>query len=158
MMHRNEFIPATVEVFVRSLSPDGSPEQRPIFDQLNHLSREGVIDYWTVHVVGEKVCPDTAKATEPGQFICARIHQFKEWAERNSMSFGRFFEQRSVSSEMTGEAYETMVLPSLALAEFDEQETLRFVSPCIDGETQHTPMSRLKRIVRKGGKDTELVV
>lgn len=157
-MDRNEFTPSTVEVYVRSLSPGGSPEQRPIFDQLNQLSRADVIDYWTVHVVGEKVCPDTATATEPGQFICARIQQFKEWAERNGKSFGRFFEQRPVSSEITGDSYETMVLPSVALAEFDEQETLRFVSPCFDGETEHTPMSRLKRIVREGDRDTELVV
>ena len=157
-MDRNEFIPSTVEVYVRSLSPDGSPDQRQIFDQLNRLSRKGVIDYWTVHVVGAKVCPDTAAATEPGRFICARIQQFKEWAERNGMSFGRFFEQRPVSSEITGETHETVVLPSVTLAEFDEQDALRFVSPCFDEEIEHTPMNRLKRIVSKGDKDTELVV
>lgn len=157
-MNRTEYTTDTVEAYVRSLSPDCSPQQRSIFEQLNQLSMEGVIDYWTVHVVGDNVCPDTAKVTQPGQFICARIQQFKDWAERNDVSFGRFFEQRQVSSEITGEAYETMVLPSVTLAEFDVQDTLRFVSPCFDGETQHTPMSRLERIVSEGGKDARLIV
>lgn len=157
-MNRAEYTTDTVEVYVRSLSPDCSPQQRPIFDQLNQLSREGVIDYWTVYVVGEKVCPETANVTQPGQFICARIEQFKDWAERNGVSFGRFFEQRPVSSEITGEAFETMVLPSVTLAEYDEQDTLRFVSPCFDGETQYTPMSRIERIVDTRGKDTGLIV
>lgn len=157
-MNRDHYPPATVEVYVRSLSPEGSPQQQPIFEQLNRLSNEGAIDYWTVHVVGEKVCPDTATATEPGQFICARIQQFKQWADRDGMSFGTFFEKREVSSELSGEEYETMALPSVTLAEFDEADSLRFVSPSFDGETRHTPMERLERLVEAANADAELTV
>ena len=155
-MNRDLRPPDTVEAYVRSLSPEGSPKQRSIFDQLNQLSREGVIDYWTVHVVGDAVCPDTAEATEPGRFICARIQQFKEWADSNDVSFGEFFEHRQVSSDLAGEEYETIALPSVTLAEFDEDDTLQFVAPCFDGETRHTPMDRLERIVEAGREDTEL--
>lgn len=155
-MDRDESTPTTVEAFVRSLSPESSPQQQTVFDRLDRLSREGVIDYWTVHVVGEKVCPDTATSTKPGRFICGRIRQFKDWAERRGVSFGRFFERRAVSSEMTGEEYETMVLPSVTLAEFDEGDTLSFVSPCFDGETQHTPLGRLETLMTRGDADAEL--
>lgn len=156
MMDRDHSAPDTVEVYVRSLSPDGSPQQQQIFDHLNRLSMQGAIDYWTVHVVGNEVCPDTATSTRPGYFICDRIQQFNAWAERNEMSFGRFFERRQVKSEITGDAYETMILPSVTLAEFDEHGTVRFVTPSFDDGTQHTPMSRLDEMVAERA-DTERV-
>lgn len=157
-MERDHSVPATVEVYVRSLSPEGTPEQQALFDQLDTISGQGVIDYWTVHVVGKEVCPDTATGTQPGQFICERIQQFKEWAEQNDMSFGSFFEQKQVTSEITDEAYETMDIPTVTLAEFDDRGTLQFVTPCSDGETHHTPASRLDELMDRGGDDTELAV
>lgn len=150
--------PDTIEAYVRSLSPEGSPHQGPIFEQLDRLSGDGLIDYWTVHVVGDRVCPDTASSTQPGQFICDRIQQFTDWADQHEVSFGRYFERRTVSSELTGEEYETMVLPTVTLAEFDEDDSLRFVSPCFDGETQHTPMDRLERLLEVDAEDRELLV
>lgn len=157
-MNRDDSPPETIEVYVRSLSPEGSPQQGSIFEGLDRLSGEGLIDYWTVHVVGDTVCPDTASSTQPGQFICDRIRQFTEWADEHGMSFGRYFERRSVASELTGEAYETMVLPTVTLAEFDGDDALRFVSPCFDGETQHTPMDRLEELLAADAADRELVV
>lgn len=150
--------PETIEAHVRSLSPEGSPQQGPIFEGLDRLSGEGLIDYWTVHVVGDTVCPDTASSTQPGQFICDRIRQFREWADRQGVSFGRYFERRTVDSELTGEEYETMVLPTVTLAEFDGDDSLRFVSPCFDGETQHTPMDRLEQLLAADAEDPELTV
>lgn len=157
-MERDTSIPATVEVYVRSLSPEGASQQQALFDQLNSLSMTGIIDYWTVHVVGKEVCPDTARTTDPGQFICERIQEFKTWAERNDMSFGAFFERRRVTSHLTGEEYETMVIPSVTLAEFDDQGTLQFVAPSFDGETHHTPASRLDELVDGRGDESELAV
>lgn len=156
-MDRDESPPDTIEAYVRSLSPEGSPQQGPIFERLNRLSGEGLIDYWTVHVVGDTVCPDTAASTQPGQFICNRIQQFTEWADEQEVSFGRYFERRTVSSELTGEEYETMVLPTVTLAEFDEDDSLRFVSPCFDGETQRTPMDRLEQLLAGDAEDRELI-
>lgn len=154
-MERDLSAPATVEVYVRSLSPNGSPQQQPLFDRLNKLSMEGVVDLWTVHVVGEEVCLDTAKATRPGRFICDRIQQFKAWARRNDMSFGAFFEQKQATSQFTGEAYERMVFPSVTLAEFDEQDTLQFVAPSSDEEIHHTPATRLDEWVDGRGENAE---
>jgi hypothetical protein len=151
-------VPATVEVYVRSLSPDGSPTQQALFDQLNALSREGVIDYWTVHVVGKEVCPETATSTEPGQFICERIQQFKEWAAEEDVSFGSFFERRRVSSEMTGEEYDTVVLPSVTLAEFDREGALQFVTPCFVEGQQVTPSARLDELLEGSDDDAELAM
>lgn len=155
-MVRDRAVPDTVEVYVRSLSPEGTPQQQAIFDRLNALSMEGVIDYWTVHVVGKEVCPETATSTDPGQFICERIHQFKSWAEDDDVSFGSFFERRRVSSEMTGEEYDTVDIPSVTLAEFDREGTLLFVTPCFDGERQLTPETRLDELVASLDDDREL--
>lgn len=155
-MERDRTRPDTVEVYVRSLSPEGTPQQQAIFDRLNALSMEGEIDYWTVHVVGKEVCPETATSTEPGQFICDRIQQFKAWGEDNDVSFGSFFERRRVSSKMTGEEYETVDIPSVTLAEFDREGTLQFVTPCFDEERQLTPATRLDELVAGSGDDAEL--
>lgn len=153
-MVRDQVLPETIEVYVRSLSPHGSPQQQALFEQLDTLSQEGVIDYWTVHVVGDEVCPDTATETKLGRFICKRIQEFTAWAERNDMSFGSFFEQRQVTSQITREGYETMVLPSVTLAEYDEQGTLQFVTPSFDGETHHTPATRLDGLLDGSKEDT----
>lgn len=157
-MERDTSLPANVEVYVRSLSPEGAPEQHALFDRLNTLSMAGVIDYWTVHVVGKEVCPDIATATDPGQFICERIQEFNAWAERNDMSLGAFFERRPVTSQITDEEYEAMVIPSVTLAEFDDEGTLQFVAPSFDGETQHTPATRLDELVGGRGDESDLAV
>lgn len=154
-MVRDRTEPDRVEVYVRSLSPEGTPQQQAIFDRLDALSAEGVIDYWTVHVVGKEVCPETATSTEPGQLICERIEQFKDWADDEDVSFGPFFERRRVSSELTDESYETMVLPSLTLAEFDSDDTLQFVTPCFRDEGQLTPANRLEELGEKDWDDAE---
>lgn len=156
-MVRDRAVPDTVEVYVRSLSPEGTPQQQAIFDRLNALSMEGEIDYWTVHVVGKEVCPETATSTDPGQFICERIQQFKAWGEDNDVSFGSFFERRRVSSELTGDEYETVDIPSVTLAEFDREGTLQFVTPSFEGETHHTPEGRLDELVEELDDDRELV-
>ncbi|QLD90354.1 hypothetical protein HWV07_15445 [Natronomonas salina] len=157
-MERHPTDPATVEVYVRSLSPNEMPQQQALFEQLNRLSTRGIIDYWTVHVVGKEVCPETATETRPGRIICDRIQQFKAWAEQNDMSFGKFFEQRPVTSQMTGEEYETMVLPSVTLAEFDEEGTLQFVTPSFEGETHYTPATRLEELADGRGEESEFAV
>lgn len=155
-MPRDRAVPDTVEVYVRSLSPEGTPQQQAIFDRLDALSAEGVIDYWTVHVVGREVCPETATSTGPGQFICERIRQFKAWADDAGVSFGSFFERREVSSEMTGEEYDTVDIPSVTVAEFDREGSLQFVTPCFDGERQLTPEARLDELVDASADDAEL--
>ena len=155
-MVRDRTVPDKVEVYVRSLSPEGTPQQQALFDRLNALSMEGVIDYWTVHVVGKEVCPETASSTEPGQFICERIQQFKAWAEDNDVSFGSFFERRRVNSKMTGEEYTTVDIPSVTLAEFDRAGTLQFVTPCFHEGRQLTPESRLDELMEASGDDAEL--
>lgn len=157
-MQRDISVPATVEVYVRSLSPAGAPQQQALFDHLDALSMDGAISYWTVHVVGKEVCPDTATTTSPGRFICERIREFRAWAERNDMSLGSFFERRPVTSEITGEEYESMVIPTVTLAEFDEQDALQFVAPSFDGNNHHTPASRLEALMDARGEEDELAV
>lgn len=157
-MQRDISLPATVEVYVRSLSPAGAPQQQALFDELDALSMDGAIAYWTVHVVGKEVCPDTATATDPGQFICERIQEFTAWAERNDVSFGPFFERRLVTSDITGEEYESMVIPTVTLAEFDDRDTLQFVAPSFDGNVHHTPATRLEALMDARGEDDELAV
>lgn len=133
-------------MYVRSLSPAGNPRQQELVDRLDGLAADGVIDECAVHVVGDEVCPETATATDSGRFICERIDQFRDWADRNDVSLESCFEHTTVRSRITGEEYETIRVPTLALAEFDDSGDLQFVAPCDDGETRYTPASRLDQL------------
>lgn len=150
--------PATVEVYVRSLSPEGSPRQKALIDRLETLTAEEVIDDWTVHVVGRELCPDTATSTEPGRFICQRIEQFDEWAARNGMTLGSFFETNPVTSQIDDNNYERIVPPTVTTAEFDAEGSLQFVAPSSDGETVYTPADRLDELAERLGNDSDLAV
>lgn len=51
-----------------------------------------------------------------------------------------------------------MVVPTVTLAEFDENGTLQFVAPSSDGDIHQTPTSRVEELAEKQGKTGRLLV
>ncbi len=111
---------------------------------MNRLETTDAIMSADVYVVGKELCTETALITESGRHLCARILQFRDWATRTDKRLGSFFWPHPVESTLTNEAYETIPLPTFTLAEFVD-DTLRFVTPCRDGEAHYTPQDRLDR-------------
>lgn len=141
----------TLELFVRSLaSADANPKQAAALDRVGRLADAGVVADYSVYVVGREVCPEAARATEPGRFICDRILAFREWAARNGLSVDAIVEPRRVRSELTGEEYQTIVFPTVVVAAF-EGDSLRGVAPCTDGETHYAVGDLLDVLEADGG-------
>lgn len=131
-----------LEVYVQSLAPIKNPHVGTLLERINRLNATDAIESADVYVVGKELCTETALITDAGQDLCARILQFRDWARRNDKELGSFFQPQSVKSALTDDEYETISLPTFTLAEFAD-ETLRFVTPCNDGETHYTPQDRL---------------
>ncbi|WP_135304359.1 HTH domain-containing protein [Haloarcula amylovorans] len=136
-----------IELYVRSLLPDGAHErQEAVIDQLDRLEREDEIAGYNVVVWGKQVATESAAAnTEEGKYILNRVAEFKQWALSNNVSLESFYQNSEVDSEVTDDAYDTMVLPVMGLAEYHEGE-LAHVAPCTKGDVVHTIMDRLERL------------
>lgn len=126
-----------VELYVRSLAPRGATEsQQAVVSSIRRLEDEGEIAEYTVHVCGREIPATPAEmTTEFGEFLLNRVAVFSAWADRNDYSLGRLFDERTLESAFTDDRRETVVLPAMALAEYEGAD-LRFVAPCtIDGTT-----------------------
>lgn len=136
-----------IELYVRSLLPDGAHErQEAVIDQLDRLDREGRIDDFSVIVWGKHISRESAAAhTEAGEYILNRVAEFKQWALSNNVSLESFYQTTAVDNEVTDEAYTTMTLPVMGLAEYRSGE-LQHVAPCTKGEAVHTITDRLERL------------
>jgi len=107
-----------VELFVRSLSPDSAraPADEHL-DRLRRLADRGAIDL-AVTVWGREVgLSTTAARTDPGTAVLDRVAAFRAWADDQGVSVEPFFRTREVRSDLTGEAYDALVLPVACLAE-----------------------------------------
>ncbi|MFC7077498.1 HTH domain-containing protein [Haloarcula halophila] len=144
-----------VELFVRSMLPDGANErQEAVLDRLERLDREDEIADYNVVVWGKQIAPESAAARTPeGKYILNRVAEFKQWALSNNVSLESFYQTTDVESEVTEEAYTAMVLPVMGLAEYREAE-LSHVAPCTEGDVVHTIMDRLDAI--EDGRESEI--
>lgn len=143
-----------LELFVRSLSPGGGARDRQAaaIRRLEELETRGTIDSFTVHICGRELPARPADAvTEFGTYLLNRIAVFQEWAAVNGRSLARLFEPEHVSCAMTGEDYTRIVMPVMALAEY-EDGALRFVSPCAGDERTWSVPDRLAHLVDEGGE------
>ncbi|MFC6989610.1 HTH domain-containing protein [Haloplanus sp. GCM10025708] len=136
-----------VDLYLRSVSPTGAQTDQEIVARLERLEERAVIDDFTVSVWGEHVYPDAAAArTDAGRTILERIDAIHSWADRNGMSVDSFT-AREVESTMTGEAYERITLPVMALVEY-RRGALQFVAPCTNGDAHYTVADRLAALER----------
>lgn len=127
-----------LELYVRSLLPRGACEsQEAIVERLRALSDEDVVDAVDVTVWGRGVAASTAAETEIGRELLARVEQFSEWARERGLTLRPRFERRAVRSRLTGESYDAIYFPAMAVAAFRDDD-LAFVAPCADGTTVYT--------------------
>lgn len=127
-----------VDVYVRSLLPPHGARgcQRRVFDRLDALTQQSLLDDVSVHVIGERICLcDTCASTDAGANIVERIRELDGWGEEYGASTSRFFETRRFSSSITGEETHALVPPQVAVA-LRADDRLCGVFPCeMGGET-----------------------
>lgn len=128
-----------IELAVRTLSPEGTGgRQARIVERLGELEAAGAIDEFSVQVWGKRVGLDTVDAeTDHAREVVETVDSFREWADRNDLSVGTFFETRRVDNRITDDSYTALELPSMAMAEYRDGD-LEWVSPCLDPETGAT--------------------
>ncbi|WP_136717174.1 HTH domain-containing protein [Halorientalis salina] len=145
----------TVDLHVRSLVPRaGHTQQNAAIERLDDLESAGLLGAFNVHVWGHQVSLSTAAAqTDAGQFVLDRVERFREWADETGRSIDSFFETRRVESELRNEEYAALVLPSLTLAEYHDDE-LAFVAPCSDGDAVCTVEDRVDALAARSSVDT----
>lgn len=137
----------TVELFVRSLSPRDSRQRiESIVRQLDALVATGTVARYRVVPTGAELPARRADAvTDIGGALLDRVTVFREWARATGRSIDATFERRTISSRITGEDHDALVLPTVALAEY-VGEDLRFVAPCVDGDDHWTVTDRLEAL------------
>lgn len=134
----------SVELFVRSLAPDGTrPALESVVDRLHRLESADAIDDIAVHITGRKICPDSPTArTGPGEFLLARVKSFEAWADRTGRSISTAFRRSEDARGIDGSDHSGIAFPTMAMAEYEDGD-LRFVSPASEGSTVHAVRDRL---------------
>lgn len=142
-----------VELAVRSLGPTGRQSQQDAaIERLETLEYRGTIADFGVSVWGKRVGLDGGSGeTRPAREILSTVEAFEEWAERTDYAIGTFFETKRIRSEMTGEDYRALELPTMTLAEY-RGDDLAFVSPCLDPATgtTYTVQDRIETLEAEG--------
>lgn len=138
-----------IELYVRSLLPDGAHgRQEAVIDRLERLDAEDEIESFSVIVWGKQIARESAGArTEEGEYILNRVAEFKQWALSNNMSLESFYQKQTVANETSDREIDTITLPVMGLAEYQEGELVH-VAPCTEGETVHTITERLEQLER----------
>ena len=144
-----------LELYVRSLAPRGfQSRQRAVVERLTQLTETGVVEGHRVVVCGRQIpAKRTDRVTEFGQYLHDRIATFSKWADRNGWSLDHAFAHRTVESSITGETMDLLVLPAMALAEYDG-DALRFVAPVTSADAQWTVQDRLDSLLATGSPDS----
>jgi len=136
-----------VELYVRSLQPDGyCQQQTAILDRIATLVSRGIVAEQQVHVCGCQVpASRTDATTTAGDVILTRLSEFHAWADRNGCTLAPAIETRDVRDSLAGSRYRAVRLPALLLAEFRGDE-LHCVTPHCTGETTVTVPDRVSEL------------
>ncbi|MEF8785320.1 MAG: HTH domain-containing protein [Haloarculaceae archaeon] len=137
----------SIELFVRSLSPNGAAQQQEaILSRLDRLDERGVVDDYTVTIWGERIVPESLAAqTDTGREMRETVEQFRTWADERGVSLDRFFTDQTIHSAITGDRYSATALPVFAMAEYEDGE-LRSVTPHERDEGTLTVEDRLEAL------------
>jgi len=117
-------------LYVRSLAPSGAQRrQAAVIDQLRTLAERDVLDQVEIQVWGKRIdLSRTAARTDTGRGMLDKISRFKAWADTHGYTLEPVFETRHRASSITGEAYTSLVLPTMLLVEYVNDE-VRHVTP-----------------------------
>lgn len=138
-------------LYVRSLGAHGSSRvQEIVVERLERLQREGVIEGFETHVWGDQLALGGALSrTDAGVALGATVDAVHEWAADAEVELVGF-ERRVLASAITDEHHEVVVLPALALVEY-EDDVLTHVSPCRKPDGCRTVGDRLLELERASG-------
>ena len=144
----------TVELWIRSFAPTGTGSRRErALERLTALEADGVVDAVEVDIWGQAVERGGLSRRVPRlERIERRLESFEEWAVRTDRRLEPFFRRRRVDSAITGESREVWRLPTIALAEYDE-DGLVHVAPCTDGDRTIDVFDRLEALADDGATD-----
>lgn len=134
----------SVELYVRSLAPDGYHQsQTSILDRTATLVESGTLTDRHVHVWGRQV-PVAGEATRTavGEYVLDRVGAFREWAAANGCSLSPAFELREVEDTIAGEQFRAIRLPTAVLVEYVD-DALVCVTPHTEGSAVRTVSDRL---------------
>jgi len=147
MKNRGESGDVEAELWIRSFAPIGGDERHEAaVERLQELNESDRLADLTVRMWGKGMRRSSAAAyTEEGQVVFDRFDEFRSWAAETGRSLAPFFEEREESCEFTDETDSTIVLPSMALAEFGDDELLH-LAPHTDGDSQVTVEERIDQL------------
>lgn len=134
--HVREQRPVRLDLSVRTLGPPVGTHRRQeaILEHVQSLERRGTIDHARVHVWGDSICLSACASSHPDvAAVRDRVVGYHTWgAETPGVSVP--FDRRHVDCSVTGERYDVLDLPTLALA-VSVDATLECVLPAaFDGE------------------------
>lgn len=133
----------TLELWLRSFAPATRPTQERALERVESLESHERIDTIDVGIWGAEIEQPTRSRRIPQlERIDARLESFEQWAHRTGHSLTPFFRTRQVHSSITGDRYEVRRLPTVALAEFEDDELVH-VAPCRDGDRTIDVFDRL---------------
>lgn len=132
----------SVELFVRSLSPTGTSACQHV-DRVRDLASTDRVERASISIWGDEVgLSSTAPRTESGRLILDRVAAFRNWADDRNVTMAPFFDDRAVTSSVTGEEYTALRLPVSCLAEYADGELVH-VAPYSNGDAICSVADRL---------------
>ncbi|WP_247002344.1 HTH domain-containing protein [Halosolutus gelatinilyticus] len=139
----------TAELWIRSFAPaSAGPTRERALERLDSLESAPSIDAVTVDGWGpEFERTEHVRRIPQLRKIEDRVRTFESWAARTGRSLQPFFRRRRVESAITGERRDVRRLPTIALAEFVDDELVH-VAPCRDGERTIDVFDRLDALER----------
>ncbi len=145
----------TVELWIRSFAPVATgPAQERAIEQVERLESVESIDAVEIGVWGKEIERTSRSRQIPQlQAIERRLEAFERWADRTGHSLTPFFRTRQVDSAITDDQYEVRRLPTVALAEFVDDELVH-VTPCRDGDRTIDAFDRLDALASSEDEDS----
>lgn len=137
----------TVTLWIRSFAPAMAGEkQESAIERLGTLTTREVLDDVEINIWGQKVELGERRFQAPQiERITAALAAFERWADHTGHCLEPFFRQRQITSTITDDTYHICRLPTLALAEYEDDELVH-VAPCQAGEETITVDERLEHL------------
>jgi hypothetical protein len=151
MNNHEESSGVEAELWIRSFAPVGTGgQQEAAVDRLRELADAGRLDDLTVRMWNKQLRRSgPASYTEEGAAVFDAVDRFANWAVANDRSLAPFFEEREQTCEFTGETDSVLVLPNVALAEYEGGELVH-LTPHSDGDAKVTVEQRLDELTAAG--------
>ena len=143
--------PTTVELWIRSFTPTSAgPTQKRALERLEELESSDPIESVEVGVWGKEIeQTDHAFRIPQLQRIETRLEAFERWAASTGRQLEPFFRNAHIESTITGNSHDVWRLPTVALAEFDEDGELLHVAPCQAGERTIDVFDRFEALLER---------